>query len=40
MSYILNLQGIRAEQDADRSMAQPSTPSLSLCFSNQSWVFC
>ncbi|GAA3122970.1 SapB/AmfS family lanthipeptide [Nonomuraea sp. NPDC049421] len=40
MSYILNLQGIRAEQNAERGMAQPSSASLSLCFSNASWAFC
>ncbi|MEU4836227.1 SapB/AmfS family lanthipeptide [Streptosporangium sp. NPDC023615] len=40
MSFILNLQNIRTDQDATDVVAQPSTPSLSLCFSNQSWAFC
>ncbi|SDQ36593.1 SapB/AmfS family lanthipeptide [Thermostaphylospora chromogena] len=40
MSYVLNLQGIRTDQDREAVQAAPSTPSLSLCFSNQSWAFC
>ncbi|WP_269750530.1 SapB/AmfS family lanthipeptide [Herbidospora daliensis] len=39
MSYVLNLQGITAEA-AEQSALMPSTPSLSLCFSNWSISIC
>ncbi|WP_342778504.1 SapB/AmfS family lanthipeptide [Herbidospora galbida] len=39
MSYVLNLQGIAAES-ADQTALMPSTPSLSLCFSNWSISIC
>lgn len=42
MSFILNLQSIEAGRDdtGNGAARQPSTWSLSLCFSNQSWAAC
>lgn len=44
MSFILNLQGIDADNGRAPAGAeaayQPSTYSLSTCFSNASWALC
>ncbi|MEV7801696.1 SapB/AmfS family lanthipeptide [Microbispora sp. NPDC088329] len=40
MSFILDLQGMRDARERLSAEAMPSTTSLSLCFSNQSWIFC
>lgn len=42
MSYLLNLQGMRAAESnrPDEPARIPSTASLSLCFSNISIAFC